>query len=145
MKPTRVDHDAIHAIGTLRETSLHAALKALYARPGDHRQVLHEAAGGGDAAVCGKQAGDPPKAGLMACVAACMRGRSVREVLDESRQVFQQLLAVIEGLPDEVLIEPEWHLVWLDDKRFPAGEFFDHFRDDHEPDMRAWLARVENQ
>jgi hypothetical protein len=22
---------------------------------------------------------------------------------------------------------------------------FDHFHDDHEPDMRAWLARVEKQ
>jgi hypothetical protein len=73
------------------------------------------------------------------------RGRSVREVLDETHQVYQQLLAVIEGLPDEVRIEPEWHLVWLGDKRFPAGEFFDHFRDDHEPDMRAWLARGEKQ
>jgi hypothetical protein len=70
-------------------------------------------------------------------------GRSVREVLDESRQVFRQLLAVIEGLPDDVRIEPEWHLVWLNGQRFPAGEFFDHFHDDHEPDVRAWLARVE--
>jgi hypothetical protein len=69
------------------------------------------------------------------------RGRSVREVLDETRQVHQQLLAVIDSLPDEVRIEPEWHLVWLDDQRFPVGEFFDHFRDDHEPDVRAWLAR----
>jgi hypothetical protein len=69
------------------------------------------------------------------------RGRLMREVLDETHQVHQQLLAVIEGLPDEVRIEPEWHLVWLDDQRFPAGEFFDHFRDDHEPDVRAWLAR----
>jgi hypothetical protein len=34
--------------------------------------------------------------------------------------------------------------VWLDNKRFPVGEFFDHFLDDHEPDVRAWLARVEN-
>ena len=73
------------------------------------------------------------------------RGRTVREVLDESHQVFQQLLAVIEGLPDEVRIEPAWRLVWLDDKRFPAGEFFDHFHDDHEPDVRAWLARMEKQ
>jgi hypothetical protein len=71
------------------------------------------------------------------------RGRSVREVLDETRQVFQQLLDVIEGLPEDVRIEHEWHLVWLDDKRFPAGEFFDHFHDDHEPDVRAWLAREE--
>ena len=73
------------------------------------------------------------------------QGCSVRAVLDESHQVFQQLLAVIEGLPDDVLIEQGWHLVWLDDKRFPAGEFFDHFHDDHEPDIRAWLALVEKQ
>lgn len=80
------------------------------------------------------------------------RGRSVREVLEESHQVFQQLLAVIEQLPDEVRIETvrassgrEYYLVWLGDRRFQAGEFFDHFRDDHEPDVRAWLARVEEQ
>ena len=71
------------------------------------------------------------------------RGRALREVLHESHQVFQELLAVIEGLPDEVRIEPEWHLVWLGDQRFPAGEFFDHFRDDHEPDVRAWLRQEE--
>jgi hypothetical protein len=29
--------------------------------------------------------------------------------------------------------------VWLGDKRFPAGEFFAHFHDDHEPDICAWL------
>ena len=80
------------------------------------------------------------------------RGRSVREVLEESHHVFQQLLAVIEGLPDDVRIETiqgssgrAYYLVWVDDKRFVAGEFFDHFHDDHEPDVRAWLARVEKQ
>lgn len=79
------------------------------------------------------------------------RERSVREVLDESQQVFQQHIAVIEGLPEDVRIDRVhhqgrvYHLVWLGDKRFPAGEFFDHFHDDHEPDMRAWLARVEKQ
>lgn len=78
------------------------------------------------------------------------RGRSVREVLPESHQVFQQLLAVIEGLPDDVWIETirgsskrEYHLVWLGDRRFPAGEFFDHFHDDHETDVHAWLVREE--
>jgi hypothetical protein len=77
-------------------------------------------------------------------------GRSVRDVLAESHQVFQQLVAVIESLPDDVRIEtvqpsPEraYYLVWLGDKRFMAGEFFDHFRDDHEPDVRAWLTQVE--
>ena len=71
------------------------------------------------------------------------RGRSLREVLDETRAVFQELLVVIEGLPDDVRlerIEPAYQLVWVDDQRFPASEFFDHFRDDHEPDVRAWLA-----
>lgn len=76
------------------------------------------------------------------------RGRPVREILDESRQLFQQLFAVIEGLPDDVRIdhiEPKFHLVWVGNERFLPGEFFDHFHDDHEPDFRAWLARVEIQ
>lgn len=72
-------------------------------------------------------------------------GRSVQEVLDDSHQVFQQLLAVVEGLPDDTRIDEEWHLVWLNGQRFPVGEFFDHFHDDHESDVRVWLARVENQ
>jgi hypothetical protein len=37
-------------------------------------------------------------------------GRSVREVLDESHQVFQQIPAAIEGLPDQVLKDPARHL-----------------------------------
>jgi hypothetical protein len=79
------------------------------------------------------------------------RGRSVREVLDESRQVFQQLRNVVGRLPEDVQIEQVhqgprvYHLVWLNGQRFQPGEFFDHFHDDHEPDIRAWLARVENQ
>ena len=79
------------------------------------------------------------------------RGRSVREVLEETQQVYQQLLAVIEGLPEDVRLDPlhqqgkVYLLVWLDDERFPVGEFFDHFQEDHEPDVRAWLARVEKQ
>jgi len=76
------------------------------------------------------------------------QGRPVRELLDETHQVHQQLLTVIEGLPDNVrieTIEPSYHLVWIDDQRFPAGEFFDHFHDDHEPDVRAWLRRVEKR
>jgi hypothetical protein len=79
------------------------------------------------------------------------KGRSLHEVLAESRQVFQQLLAVIEGLPEAVQIEQVhhqgrvYHLVWLNGQRFPVGEFFDHFHDDHEPDIRAWLAQLEKQ
>jgi hypothetical protein len=71
-------------------------------------------------------------------------GLSPGEVLDQSHQVFQQLLAVIASLPDDVRIEPEWRLIHLGDERFPAGEFFDHYRDDHQPDVLAWLARIAN-
>ncbi len=72
------------------------------------------------------------------------QGRSVGEVLEDLRLVFRHLNAVIEGLPEDARIEPEWHLVWVGNQRFPVGEFFDHFHDDHEFDIRAWLARVEN-
>lgn len=77
------------------------------------------------------------------------RERSVSETLNDSRQVFRQLLAIIEGLPDKTRIETiqtqdrAYYLVWVEDQRFPAGEFFDHFHDDHEPDLRAWLARLD--
>lgn len=77
------------------------------------------------------------------------RGRTLSEVLDQSHQIFQEYLAVIEDLPDDVRIEElregnkVFYLVWLGDQRFPAGELFDHFHDDHEPEIRAWLARAE--
>ena len=73
------------------------------------------------------------------------RGRSVRAVLDESRHVFQQFLAVVQGLPADILIEPAHHIVQLGGQRFSLSEFFDHFHDDHEPEVRAWLARVDKQ
>ena len=79
------------------------------------------------------------------------RGRSVREVLDEMEEVFRQFLSVLEELPEDVRIEQlhegarVFNLVWLGDRRYPVGEFFDHFYDDHEPDVRAWLERMEKR
>lgn len=70
------------------------------------------------------------------------RNRPLTEVLDETRQGFQQLRDIIASLPDDVKIEREWRLIHLNGKRYPAGEFFDHFHDDHEPDIRAWLASL---
>jgi hypothetical protein len=71
-------------------------------------------------------------------------GRPVPEVLDESHQVFQQLLAAIEGLPDEVVMDPGRHLPWLEGQPLNASRFFAHFHEEHEPDMRAWLAQMES-
>jgi hypothetical protein len=62
--------------------------------------------------------------------------------------MFRQLLATIEDLPEDVrveVIEPAYHLVWVGEQRFLISEFFDHFRDDHEPDVRAWLAQNEER
>ena len=82
---------------------------------------------------------------INAWIYASNQGRSVREVLDQSQQVFEQLLAAVEGLPDEVLIDVQHHLPWLAGHPFNAAEFFAHFHEEHELEMRAWLAQVEEQ
>jgi hypothetical protein len=68
------------------------------------------------------------------------RNRTVNAVLAENAAQFQQLVAVIEGLPEAVQIKSDYRVIEFGDKRFSASEFFDHFHDDHEPDVRAWLA-----
>ena len=70
-------------------------------------------------------------------------GRSVPEVLDESHQVFQQLLTAVEGLPEQVLIDPSSYLPWLEGNPFTPAGIFSHFHDEHERDMRGWLGRRE--
>ena len=68
-------------------------------------------------------------------------GRSVHEVLDESHQVFRQLFTAIEGVPEQVLLDPQTYIPWWDYPPFDPAGFFGHFHDEHESDMRAWLAR----
>jgi hypothetical protein len=71
------------------------------------------------------------------------RDRSVQEVLDDSRRVFQQLLAAIDALPGDVLMEPK-SFPWLEGNSLTAAILFSHFHDEHEADMRAWLAEQES-
>lgn len=77
--------------------------------------------------------------------------RPVSEMLDIARQMFHQFFTVIENLPEDVRIEEVQHegrmfyFVWLGEQRFQVGEIFDHFHDDHEADIRAWLAGLESQ
>ena len=90
-------------------------------------------------------------AGLGAMTALVLAKMGVRNMMVWDADTVSELLAVIEGLPEDVRIEQlhegerVFHLVWLGGQRFPVGEFFYHFHDDHEPDIRAWLARTENQ
>jgi hypothetical protein len=74
--------------------------------------------------------------------------RSLADIRNEARQVHEQLVATIEGMPDDVRIElrpPAFYLVWVGDQYYVASEFFNHFSDDHEQDIRDWLARGEKQ
>jgi hypothetical protein len=72
------------------------------------------------------------------------RVRSVQDVLEETRQVLWQLVTIVENLPEDARIEhlePAFYLVWLGDERYVASEFFNHYHDDHEADVRAWMER----
>ena len=77
---------------------------------------------------------------INAWIYATNRDRSVSEVLDDSRQVFQQLLAAIEAFPAAELIDPH-RFHWMNGEPLSAAALFAHFHEEHEPDMRAWLAR----
>ncbi len=70
------------------------------------------------------------------------RNKSVRQVLDESRQVFEQMRAGVEALPEAMIGNPS-SLPWLEGNPLTARVLFSHFHDEHEADMRAWLAKQE--
>ena len=67
------------------------------------------------------------------------RNKSLREVLSESRDVFNRLSAAIEKLPEDALDDPG-RFPWMEGTPFTGAAFFSHFHDEHEADMRAWLS-----
>jgi hypothetical protein len=69
------------------------------------------------------------------------RDRPLADVLNDSREVFQQLVAEVSALSDEQLNDPQ-RFPWLEGERLSGAFIFGHFHQEHEPDMRAWLARV---
>lgn len=69
------------------------------------------------------------------------RDRPLADVLDDSREVFQQVVAEVSALSDEQLNDPQ-RFPWLEGERLTGAFIFGHFHEEHEPDMRAWLARV---
>ena len=77
--------------------------------------------------------------------------RSTGEVLEDSRRTFDQILTVVEVFSEDVQVEVihhqgrDYYLVHLDGLRLQAGEFFDHYHDDHEQDVRAWLVQIEQE
>lgn len=82
--------------------------------------------------------------GINAWIVDTYSTRSLADILAEARDQNQQILALVEALPGDVqveLVEPAFHLIWLNGERYLPGEFYHHFQDDHEEEVRAWLAK----
>jgi hypothetical protein len=71
---------------------------------------------------------------------AASRDWPVSEVLRDSRQVFEDLLGAVEALPEEGLLDPD-RFAWMGGQPLSAAALFGHFHEEHEADMRGWLAR----
>ena len=68
------------------------------------------------------------------------RDRPLRDVLAEADTSYQRLAAAVAALPEEDLTTPG-RFAWMEGKPLADGDFFGHLREEHEPDIRAWLAR----
>ncbi len=67
-------------------------------------------------------------------------GKSLQEVLADSRNVYQQMRSAIDALPEDVLFNPA-SFPWLEGQSLTPALLFGHFHDEHEADMRAFLNR----
>ena len=69
------------------------------------------------------------------------RDRPLPEVLAEADASFERLAAAVAALPEEELTTPG-RFAWMEGKPLVAGDFFGHLHEEHEPAIRAWLARA---
>jgi hypothetical protein len=83
---------------------------------------------------------------INAWIYAANRDLPLANVLRESRDVFQQLVETLEAFPAADLQDPT-RFPWLSAEDLPltGAAFFDHFHEEHEPDMRAWLVRIRQE
>lgn len=144
--PTRMEQPGVNGDWTMKDLVAHLS--------GWNRRLVDRL----QAAAKGRPEPPPPWPGQLqtddeinAWIYESYRGRSLREVVEETNQAFQKIFAEVQGLPEDVQIEQVhqkdrvYHLIWLGQGRFQPGEFFDHFHDDHEPDVRRWLAQIDKQ
>lgn len=73
------------------------------------------------------------------------KDRPLADVLSVFDATFARLRAVVEEMPDEMLIDPN-ALPWMEGESLGnalvSGFYFDHWREEHEPTVRAWLAEA---
>ncbi len=69
--------------------------------------------------------------------------RRLGDVLQENKQVFEILIEIVKTFPDNIQIEvlDAHRVVQFDNQQFSVGYFFDHFHEDHEAQIREWLAK----
>ncbi|MEA2608068.1 MAG: hypothetical protein QOJ75_311 [Chloroflexota bacterium] len=67
------------------------------------------------------------------------RDRPRAEVFAEADGIYDDFVAVVESLPADILSDPN-RFDWMEGVALADGEFAGHL-DEHEPDVRRWLAR----
>ncbi len=72
------------------------------------------------------------------------KDRSVEYVLETCRDSLRQLRSFVMRLPEDAQINDFYRQWQSGNQSFPIGEFFDHFHDDHEANIRSWLADPKN-
>jgi hypothetical protein len=77
---------------------------------------------------------------INAWIYAANRDKSIADVRRESRETFDQLVETLAAFPEADLHDPA-RFPWLAGETWNGAAFFGHFHDEHESDMRAWLAQ----
>ena len=72
--------------------------------------------------------------------------RQLGDVLEENRQVFEALLAIVKSFPESIKIDVvnDYRIVRFGQQQFSVGYFFDHYHEDHETQIREWLAKFDD-
>jgi hypothetical protein len=71
------------------------------------------------------------------------RDQPLAEVQAESQQAFDRLVAAVEALPEDALVEPG-RFAWLEGDplwEVIPGNSYAHYEEEHTPPLRAWLAQ----
>ena len=66
------------------------------------------------------------------------RSQNLREVLDESEIVLNQLQNALEALPESAFDSPDC-FAWLEGQPLSSISMFSHLHEDHEADIYRWL------
>jgi uncharacterized damage-inducible protein DinB len=81
---------------------------------------------------------------INAWIYAANRDLPLSDVLSESRSVLRRLRETLDAFPEADLMA-YLRAKWTEGAPPTGAAFFDHFHEEHEPDMRAWLERIRRE